>query len=460
MLAACCDLLLLAVATVVAILGRQHLGVFEPRSDVVEYVSQAAAPLLAGWLVAVLAFGGYSSEIFGAGTEEYRHLASASLLWAGVVGIGCYLVSFQLSRGFYVLVFAIGLPLLILGRVALRRSIHRARTRGHLRERVVIVGDSAHVDELAAVLRREPWMGYTVYGALTSPADRSETAAGIPVLADTHRAAEVVAETGVEVIAFVEGAFASSAELRRAMWELEGLPVRSIVVPSLTDVSRERLKVRPIAGLPLVHLESPRALQASRWAKRVFDVVGALGLLVVTLPLTAATAIAVKLHDGGPVFFRQTRIGRDGRPFDCWKFRSMVVDAEQMKASLESDRAGDSVLFKIAHDPRITRPGRWIRRFSLDEFPQLWNVVRGQMSLVGPRPPLPDEVARYETDVTRRLRVRPGMTGLWQVSGRSDLSWEDTVRLDLYYVDNWSMLQDLVILLRTLNAVLGSRGAY
>jgi exopolysaccharide biosynthesis polyprenyl glycosylphosphotransferase len=460
LLAALSDLLLLAVATLTAMLGRQHLGVFEPRGDVVEYVSQAAAPLLVGWLAAVLALGGYAPEIFGAGTEEYRQLASASLLWAGLVGIGCYLVSFPLSRGFFVLVFTIGTPLLVLGRVVLRRSIHRARTRGHLRERVIIAGDGAHVDELAAVLRREPWMGYTVLGALTSPLDKVETAAGIPVIADTGKAAQVIAETGAEVIVFVEGAFASSVEMRRAMWELEGLPVRSIVVPSLTDVSGERLKVRPIAGLPLVHLESPRALHASRWAKRAFDVVGASCLLVLTFPLTAVTALAVKLHDGGPVFFRQTRVGRDGRPFDCWKFRSMVVDAEGLKDGLEGDQAADNVLFKMAHDPRITRPGRWIRRFSLDEFPQLWNVVRGQMSLVGPRPPLPSEVARYEDDMNRRLRVRPGMTGLWQVSGRSDLSWEDTVRLDLYYVDNWSMVQDLVILARTLNAVLGSRGAY
>ena len=210
----------------------------------------------------------------------------------------------------------------------------------------------------------------------------------------------------------------------------------------------------------MVHLESCRSIHASRWAKRVFDVVGALCLLVVLAPLMAATALAVKLHDGGPVLFRHTRVGRDGLPFGVLKFRSMVVDAELLRAALVDGSTSDSVLFKMADDPRVTRPGRWIRRFSLDELPQLWNVVIGQMSLVGPRPPLPEEVARYEDDMLRRLRVRPGMTGLWQVSGRSDLSWDDTVRLDLYYVDNWSMVQDLAILARTFRAVVGSQGAY
>ena len=189
--------------------------------------------------------------------------------------------------------------------------------------------------------------------------------------------------------------------------------------------------------------------------------VGAAGLLVLTAPLTIATAVVVKLYDGGPVLFRQTRIGRDGRPFACLKFRSMVADAEELRDDLElGEMLPNSVLFKMMADPRVTRPGRVLRRLSIDELPQLWNVLRGQMSLVGPRPPLPREVALYEQDMTRRLRVRPGMTGLWQVSGRSGLSWDDTVRLDLYYVDNWSMVQDLVILFRTVSAVLSSRGAY
>jgi exopolysaccharide biosynthesis polyprenyl glycosylphosphotransferase len=461
LLAGLVDFAVLVVSTVVAMLGRQHIAFFDPRDDVVDFVSLAAIPLLLGWLAMLRAVGSYGRDLFGAGTEEYKRVVRASLLSAGMVGIGCYLTGFPLSRGFFLLVTTIGTTLLVLGRFVLRRSIQRARKSGHLRERVVIAGDPQHIDDLAAVLRRESWLGYTVLGALTTSGTRQvETEAGIPVLGRTNEAAPIIEATGADVVIFAEGAFGSSKDLRRAMWGLEGLSVQAIVVPSLTDVCSERLKVRPVAGLPLVHLGSPRALQASRWAKRVFDIVGALCLIVLFIPLTIGTALAVKLNDRGPVLFRQTRIGRDGQPFSCLKFRSMVVDAERQRADLEVDHVGSSVLFKIMDDPRVTKPGRLIRRFSLDELPQLWNVVRGQMSLVGPRPPLPDEVARYEDDMNRRLRVRPGMTGLWQVSGRSDLSWDDTVRLDLYYVDNWSMMQDLVILSRTLSAVLRSRGAY
>jgi exopolysaccharide biosynthesis polyprenyl glycosylphosphotransferase len=455
------DLCLLALATVIAMVGRQRLTIFDPRDDIVRYVIAIAAPLLLGWLALLVAVGAYSRDIFGAGAEEYKRVIKASLLSAGLVGIGCYLTGFPLSRGFYVLVFVVGVPLLVVGRLALRRFIQRARHHGHFRETVLLAGDPQHVDEIAAVLRRESWLGYTVLGALTTAGTSlDETPAGIPVLGDTRNASSIVEQLDAEVIVFAEGAFGSSKELRRAMWELEHLPVQAIVVPSMTDVSGERLKVRPVAGLPLVHLESPRAMDASRWAKRIFDVLGALGLLVALAPVTLATAVAIKFHDGGPVLFRQTRVGRDGRPFSCLKFRSMVVNAEQLRAELEANNERASVLFKMAEDPRVTKPGRVIRRFSLDELPQLWNVVRGHMSLVGPRPPLPNEVARYENDMNRRLRVRPGMTGLWQVSGRSDLSWDDTVRLDLYYVDNWSMVQDLLILCRTLSAVLSSRGAY
>jgi exopolysaccharide biosynthesis polyprenyl glycosylphosphotransferase len=455
------DLLVLTFATVVAILGRQQLAFFDPRDDVVTSVSAVSVPLLVGWLAMLAGVGSYVRDIFGAGTEEYRLIIKASLLSAGLVGIGCYLTGYGLSRGFFLLVFAIGTPLLVLGRLALRRSIQRSRELGHLREGVILAGHPQHIDDVAAVLRRESWLGYTVLGALTTPGmSTPETPAGIPVLGSTSEAAAVIEDVDADIIVFAEGAFSSCNELRRAMWELEDLSVQAIVVPSLTDVSRERLKVRPVAGLPLVHLESPRAVLASRWAKRVFDVVGAWCLLVLFAPLIVVTALAIKLHDGGPVLFRQTRVGRDGKPFGCLKFRSMVVEAESLRAGLEVVHESSSVLFKMANDPRVTRPGRLIRRLSLDELPQLWNVVRGHMSLVGPRPPLPAEVSRYEHDMNRRLRVRPGMTGLWQVSGRSDLSWDETVRLDLYYVDNWSMFQDLVILARTMSAVLSSRGAY
>ncbi len=455
------DVLTLALAVLLAMIGRQELTFFNPASDVADYVSVAAGPLLLGWAAMLLAVGAYSRDIFGAGTEEYKLVLKASLLSAGLVGIGCFLTRFPLSRGFFLLAFVIGVPLLLTWRLAFRRSIQETRKHGHLREGVIIAGNPRHVDDLAAVLRRESWLGYTVLGALTTPG-RSlvETPAGIPVLGTTADAMAAIDGVEADVIIFADGAFTSAHDLRRAMWELEDHSVRAIIVPSLTDVSSERLKVRPVAGLPLVHVDAPRTVQASHWAKRVFDIVGSAGAMLVISPLLLATAVWIKFHDGGTVLFRQTRIGRDGRPFQCLKFRSMVPDAEQLRTDLETNHERSSVLFKMVDDPRVTRPGRLIRRLSIDELPQLWNVLRGQMSLVGPRPPLPHEVDQYSDDMRRRLRVRPGMTGLWQVSGRSDLNWAETVRLDLYYVDNWSMVQDLNILARTVSAVLSSRGAY
>ncbi|MDO5663245.1 MAG: sugar transferase, partial [Brachybacterium sp.] len=213
---------------------------------------------------------------------------------------------------------------------------------------------------------------------------------------------------------------------------------------------------------PLVHMDLPRSRDALKWSKRLFDITLSATLLLVLAPVLAAIAVTVKLTDGHQVVFRQERVGRGGQSFEFLKFRSMVPDAETWIShiqDLQQDR-GNDVMFKMADDPRITRPGRFLRRYSLDELPQLWNVLRGDMSLVGPRPALPSEVSTYDQDASRRLTVRPGITGLWQVSGRSDLSWNETVRLDIYYVDNWSFTQDVQILGRTVRAVLAPTGAY
>jgi exopolysaccharide biosynthesis polyprenyl glycosylphosphotransferase len=261
-------------------------------------------------------------------------------------------------------------------------------------------------------------------------------------------------------VIFADGSFPTPADFRRMAWQLEDLDTQMIVVPAITDTSAQRLEVRPVAGLPLVDVERPRAIASGRWVKRTFDIVGAGLLLLLAAPVMGLVALAIKLEDGGPVLFRQLRVGRKGEVFECLKFRSMVPDAEARLAALADLNEGAGPLFKMTRDPRITRVGRFIRRFSIDELPQFWNALVGDMSLVGPRPALPSEVARYDSDARRRLDVRPGLTGLWQVSGRSDLAWDDAIRLDLYYVDNWSMVQDLMILGKTANAVVGSAGAY
>ena len=455
------DLALMTVVFVLAVLGRHRLAIFESPADVTANVMVAGPLILLGWLLVIAAFGGYRDDVLGAGTDEYKRVLNASLVAAGLLGVGCYLAKFQLSRGFFLLAFAIGIPALLLGRYLLRRAVHRARRQGKLQYRVLIAGSPAHVDEVAAVLRRESWLGYHVAGALVpTEALAEETPSGIPVLGSCAEATSIVASSDADVIFFAGGALTSASQLRRIVWDLEKVDVQIVMAPSVSDVSGERIRVRPVGGLPLIHIDPPRATDAARWGKRLFDVLGSAALIVAFSPLMALAAIRIKMADGGPVFFRQTRTGQEGEHFACLKFRTMVVDAEARLAELYAQTGHEAGLFKMKDDPRITKPGRWLRRYSVDELPQLFNVLMGDMSLVGPRPPLPREVESYHSDVLRRLRVRPGMTGLWQVSGRSDLTWDEAVRLDLYYVDNWSMMQDLSILGRTLGAVFGSRGAY
>jgi exopolysaccharide biosynthesis polyprenyl glycosylphosphotransferase len=455
------DLVVMTLVVVLAALGRAVLPVFTSTGDVDNLVAIVGVPIVLGWVAFIALHGGYAVHIMGSGPQEYKIVVRATLVAAGATGIVAFLAQFQFSRGFFFLLIILGVPLLFLGRYALRRVFHRLHEKGHLTQRVLVAGSAAQVDEVTRVLSRESWLGYHVVGAVLPANEQgAETPGGVPVLGSTSHTTDVLESTQCDIVLFAGGAVDSAREMRRAAWQLDGSGVQIMLVPSLTDVSSDRVRVRPAAGMQLLELEGPRAQRASRVWKRLFDVVGAAALIVVFSPLLAVTAIAIKRHDGGPVLFRQQRVGRDGETFDCLKFRSMVVDADRLAGQVQTMYDGDHVLFKAADDPRITPPGRVIRRYSVDEMPQLLNVLRGDMSLVGPRPPLPREVEKYGPDMLQRLAVRPGMTGLWQVSGRSDLSWDDAVRLDLYYVDNWSLVQDLAILARTMSAVVSGRGAY
>lgn len=411
------------------------------------------------WLVLLATMGTYSLRHLRAGATEYKRAIQASTTAAGVTGLTCFLLDYPYPRLMLLLWFVVGTIALCTCRLVRRRIMHRLHARGLLQTPVLVVGSNHHVDEIAVVLRREKWIGYRLIGAVTQER-LATTATGIPVLGAMPELPEIISSRNVPVAIFTEGSFDCGEDFRRLAWKLEQSQVQMVLVPTLADVSAERLEFRPLAGLPLVDVERPRAQRSLRWFKRAMDITTTSMLLVLLSPLMLATALAVKLSDGGPVIFRQRRVGLHGEQFDCLKFRSMCVDAEARLAALEEQNEGAGVLFKMADDPRVTRVGRFIRRYSIDELPQLWNALRGDMSLVGPRPALPSEVERYDCDTRRRLHVRPGLTGLWQVSGRSSLSWEDTVRLDLYYVDNWSFVQDLMILARTARAVVGSSGAY
>jgi exopolysaccharide biosynthesis polyprenyl glycosylphosphotransferase len=282
----------------------------------------------------------------------------------------------------------------------------------------------------------------------------------VAVLGPAGDAVELCALHGADTLLVATGAHTSSADLHRIGWQLEDTDIDLIVVPSLIDVAGPRIHMRPVSGLPFLHVEPPQVARAMKWGKAVFDRCGALLLLVLLSPVIVAVAVAVKLESGGPVLFRHRRIGVGGREFGVWKFRSMVADAESQHDELVAASESGALLFKVRADPRVTRVGAFIRRYSLDELPQLFNVLVGEMSLVGPRPQVAAEVAEYGDSHHRRLMVRPGLTGLWQVSGRSNLTWEESVRLDLSYVDNWSMTGDLVILFKTLRAVVRHDGAY
>jgi exopolysaccharide biosynthesis polyprenyl glycosylphosphotransferase len=309
-------------------------------------------------------------------------------------------------------------------------------------------------------LRQEPQHGLHAVAACVPQASvQVSHIHDVPVVGDPDRIIDAVDTVGVHVVAVASHPDLAGQSLRRLSWALEERGVELVVSPGIVEVAGPRLSIRPVAGLSLLHLERPTFGGSRRFLKTVFDrLLGAL-LLVLALPLVAGIALAVRLSGPGPVLFRQVRVGVDGRRFTMLKFRSMVHDAEHRRTALSDLDEGNGMLFKIHQDPRVTPVGALLRRFSLDELPQLFNVLRGDMSLVGPRPPLPEEVAGYDGDAVRRLRVRPGMTGLWQVSGRSDLSWEESLRLDLRYVDNWSFALDLSILWRTWRAVIRGSGA-
>jgi exopolysaccharide biosynthesis polyprenyl glycosylphosphotransferase len=285
---------------------------------------------------------------------------------------------------------------------------------------------------------------------------------GVPVLGGLDNVAEIVRTSGADTVAITATASFGPSAVRKLSWELEDTDAELILAPALTNIAGPRIHTQPVAGLPLIHVDRPTYRGANRILKKSFDVAGSLLLVLLFSPVLLAVAVAIKLTSSGPVFFRQERVGINGDIFRMIKFRSMVVDAESRLEKLQAENrdAGNVVLFKMKNDPRVTTVGRFIRRFSIDELPQLFNVVIGDMSLVGPRPPLKSEVDLYGDEARRRLLVKPGMTGLWQVSGRSDLTWDDTVRLDVYYVENWSITGDMVIIWKTAKAVVSPSGAY
>ena len=416
------------------------------------------------WVGLLGIYGSRSDRLIGTGTAEYRLVVDASLRIFGVFALVAFLFRIDFSRGYFVLALPMGTIALVVARWAWRQWLNARRSRGEYSAKVLLVGSELTVLHTATELARTPSAGYHVVGACVPSGRVGDYLPGteIPVAGNVGRIGSAITASGADTIVITSSDQLSPDRIRELSWSLEPGRQHLVVAPSLTDIGGPRIHTRPVAGLPLIHVETPRYEGFKRYQKRIFDFVASTLLVIVILPVLAAIAMIIRLSTPGPVLFRQERVGLNGETFSMLKFRSMVTDAESLIVDLkDSDRAeGNTVLFKMKDDPRVTRVGKVLRKFSLDELPQLFNVIRGDMSLIGPRPPLQREVDLYETHVHRRFLMKPGITGLWQVSGRSNLSWEDSVRLDLYYVENWSMVGDFIILLKTVRAVLASHGAY
>ncbi len=422
--------------------------------------------LATAWWLMLGAWSSRESRILGSGAEEYKRVAAASLWLFGFIAIISYVLRIDTARGYVGVALPVGLVGLLISRWLIRQHLTLERNRGQSMSSLLLLGGPSAIAHLAASLERSTHAGYLPVAAYT-PSNAQDFSplpvAGLPVLGHRPDAQSILTAIGqcdADAVAVSAGVQLHPQTLRHLGWELAARNISLIMAPALTDIAGPRIHTQQVAGLPLIHVTTPTLEGGQRVAKRLSDVLLSGVLICISFPLMLILAILIKVDSPGPILFKQGRVGIEGAPFRMLKFRSMVVDAEARLSQLADLNEGSGVLFKMKRDPRVTRLGRMLRKYSLDELPQLFNVFAGSMSLVGPRPPLPSEVQAYEYEVRRRLLVKPGLTGLWQVSGRSNLSWQDSVRLDLYYVENWSLAGDLIILLRTVRAVFGGSGAY
>jgi exopolysaccharide biosynthesis polyprenyl glycosylphosphotransferase len=440
---------------------RFHVADVRPDARATDLVAAVTLPF--AWVFVIAAQRGYEGRFVGAGSIEFQRMFRAFVAVTLLVSFVSYAGRADVSRGFLLVALP---PVLVFGcvtRYVVRKHLHRVRARGGAMTPVLAIGSARAVAEFATQLRTDPHAGMKVVGAclpLLDPIDADFLDdADVPAVGSIDAVPAAVRRCGARSVVVLSGEV-QAERLRWISWQLEGSDTDLIVAPGIVEVGGRRLHIHPVAGLPLLHVDEPRFTGVQRMFKSGFDRgVAALSVLAL-LPVFVVIAILVRATSTGPALFRQTRVGRDGRKFTMFKFRSMCVDAEHQVDELMTHNIADGPLFKIHDDPRVTRVGRVLRKLSLDELPQLLNVLGGSMSLVGPRPPLPHEVAKYGDDVRRRLLVKPGITGLWQISGRSDLSWDESVRLDLRYVENWSLATDLMILWKTVFAVVRSSGAY
>ncbi|TXK15412.1 sugar transferase [Microbacterium saccharophilum] len=429
-------------------------------SDVSYWVFSAI--LIAAWMAALSLADTRDYRVIGTGPTEYTSIVRASFFLFGAVAIIAFLSRVDVARGFLVISLPFGIIVLILERWLWRQWLVAKRLAGQYSARVLLVGSRESVAQVARELARSSTSGYRVVGACVPSGKVADMIDGtdIPIMGNVDSISRAIAVTNADTVAVTSTDELPPFKVKQISWGLEAGQQHLVLAPSIVDVAGPRIHIRPVAGLPLIHVETPKFTRGQAFAKRMTDLMLSIAGGVLISPVLLALALLVKFSSPGPVLFRQTRIGYQGRQFTMLKFRSMVTNAEDLLPGLQQQRdAGNEVLFKMKNDPRVTPVGRVMRRFSLDELPQIFNVISGSMSLVGPRPPLPNEVAVYADHVHRRFLAKPGITGAWQVGGRSTLSWDESVRLDLSYVENWSLLGDFVILARTLRATIAPSGS-
>jgi exopolysaccharide biosynthesis polyprenyl glycosylphosphotransferase len=435
-----------------------------------EILNEAPAPGLDYGLITLLATPAWLVVFWLYNLYEPRQALSPvsefKQVFHGVVGgfvlilVADSLFRLELARVWMLLTLPCGLVTVGGERLIVRKTLHFLRRRGGDATRAIVVGANHEARTVARTLQRERWLGYRIVGFLDDNAPRGERIEGdYPVLGTTLELKDIVAEERATLVIVAATAF-DPTRLNRIFWELQDVDVDLQITSGTLGLMASRMIVQSVAGVPLLYVRRTGMDRAQRTLKRTIDIAGSLAGLIVLGPLLAAVAVWIKRDSPGPVIFKQVRAGRDGEPSTRFKFRTMAADAESRRTELEARSEGPGLLFKLKDDPRVTGAGRFLRRHSLDELPQLWNVLKGEMSLVGPRPALPSEVEQYDDWLRNRLAVKPGMTGLWQVSGRSQTTFSDYVRYDLFYIQNWSLALDLWILWRTLNAVFTREGAH
>ena len=406
--------------------------------------------VLISWSFFLWFNGSRDTNILGFGADEYKKLINATLMSFTFIAFLSYIFKLEVSRAFVLIIFPLGLLLLFIVRRVLRRRLLSARNQGKYLTRVLLL-HSGESDPVEARLEIAKHAGFNIVHKII-------TAENIKF--DIKEIVSKLLINNCDQIMVGQSAVISATELRKLGWALEEKNIDLVVAPAVTEIAGPRLKVSNVEGLPLLHLEQPDFSGSSRVTKRLLDLVLSIFGLIFISPFLIFIALVIKIYDRGSILYTQKRIGQNNKEFVVYKFRTMEEGSHQQRAKIMAETNKDPRLAKDPQDPRVTKPGLFLRRWSIDEIPQIINVLKGEMSLVGPRPPLVEEVAKYEKLETRRLLVKPGLTGLWQVSGRSDLDWEDAVRLDLYYVENWSLTLDLLIIIRTAAAVWRGEGAY